>query len=85
MSRYQWLVSFAIDLEVYENFLLRLSQNINNASSLVDEVIDNYHLPPTSDYQRVFEGFKNQIGVIQNMHNDTVFSFHEHKLLRKPH
>ena len=68
-----------------QNFLIRLSQNINNASSLVYEVIDKYHLPPTSDYQRIFEGLKNEIGVIQNMHNDIVFSFNEYKLLREPH
>ena len=81
MSKSHWLVSFVIDLEVYETFLKRLSQNINNAPSLVDKVIDKYHLPPTSDYQRVFEGFKNEIGVNQNMHNDIVFSFHEYNLL----
>ena len=76
--------SFVIDLEVYENFLIRLSQNINNASMLVDEVLAKYSMPPTSDYQRVFEGFKGEIGVIQEMHNDIVFSFNEYKLLREP-
>ena len=84
MSRSRWLVSFVIDLGVYENFLIRLSRNINNASHLVDEVIGKYHQPPTNDYKRVFEGFKGEIGVIQEMHNDIVFSFNEYKLLREP-
>lgn len=84
MSRSRWLVSFVIDLGVYEGFLIRLSQNINNASRLVDEVIKKHRGPPTSDYQRVFEGFKVEIAVIQEMHNDIVFNFHEYKLLREP-
>ena len=51
---------------------------------LVDEVLAKYSMPPTSDYQRVFEGFKGEIGVIQEMHNDIVFSFNEYRLLREP-
>ena len=84
MSRSRWLVSFVIDLGVYENFLTRLSQSIDNASNLVDKVIDKYQSPPTKDYQTVFEGFKNEIGVIQDMHKDIVYSFNEYKLLREP-
>ena len=84
LSKSRWLVSFVIDLGVYENFLIRLSRNINNASHLVDEVIRKYHQPPTNDYKRVFEGFKGEIGIIQEMHNDIVFSFNEYKLLREP-
>ncbi|MCG8033766.1 MAG: envelope fusion protein [Candidatus Thiodiazotropha taylori] len=84
MSRSRWLVSFVIDLGVYENFLVRLSQNINNASQLVDEVAKRHKMPPTNDYHEVFEGYKAEIGVIQEMHNDIVFSFNEYKLLREP-
>ena len=84
MSRSRWLVSFVIDLGVYENFLTRLSQSIDNVSNLVDKVLDKYQSPPTKDYQTVFEGFKNEIAVIQDMHNDIVYSFNEYKLLREP-
>lgn len=73
-----------IDLGVYENFLVRFSHNINNASQLVDEVIKRHHQPPTSDYKIVFEGFKGEIGVVREMHNDIVSSFSEYKLLREP-
>ena len=60
MSRSRCLVSFVIDLRVYENFLKRLSQSIDNASNLVDKFINKYQSPPTKDYQTVFEGFKNE-------------------------
>ncbi|MEW8545669.1 MAG: hypothetical protein AB2693_19280 [Candidatus Thiodiazotropha sp.] len=84
MSRSRWLVSFVIDLGVYENFLMKLSQDISNASCLADEIINRYDDPLENRYKQIFTGLQSEVSVLQSMHNDIVSSFNDYKLLREP-
>jgi hypothetical protein len=79
MSRSKWLVSFVIDLNKYENFLDKLSFDINNAENLTNLIIIKYGVPidtsPYVSYEGIFKGLKNEIGVVRSMHKDVVASF----------
>ena len=84
MSRSKWLVSFVIDLGVYENFLSKLSRDINKALSLADQLVMMYHKPADDKYKGIFIDLRNELSVLERMHVDIVTSFNNYKLLREP-
>ena len=87
MSRSNWLVSFVIDLSIYERFLDKLTQDINKVAIVTNGLLDAADTPRESmfrtDYEVIVGGLREEMLLIHDIHSDVVKSFDDYKLLKK--
>ena len=87
MSRSNWLVSFVINLGIYERFLDKLTQDINKVAIVTNGLLDAADTPRESlfrtDYEVIVRELGEEILLIHDIHSDLVKSFDHYKLLKR--
>ena len=65
LSRSRWLMTLVVDLDSYQNFLQKLSADIERANSLAVIMSQRYTRIGQANYVSIFQGMKNEIKALR--------------------
>ena len=75
LTRSKWLTTFVIDLNPYENFLTKLSNDLDNARTAAHTIDQFYEAPSKQDFRSVIAGLRAEIVTLQKDQINLVESY----------
>ena len=82
LSRSRWLMTLVVDLDSDQNFLQKLSANIERANSPAVIMSQRYTRIGQANYVSIFQGMKNEIKALRQTYDATVTSYSDYNSLR---
>ena len=83
LSRSRWIMTFILDINVYEEFILKLNKEINDAASLGETISRHYDKPKSEGYLSIFQALRGEIKSLQDVNLEIKNSFADLKSLKK--
>ena len=75
LTRSKWLTTFVIDLKPYENFLTKLSNDLDKARTAAHTIDQFYEAPSKQDFRSVIAGLRAEIATLQKDQMNLVESY----------
>ena len=75
LTRSKWLTTFVIDLKPYENFLTKLSNDLDKARTAAHTIDQFYEAPSKQDFMSVIAGLRAEIATLQKDQMSLVESY----------
>ena len=75
ITRSKWLFTFVIDLNPYENFLMRLAMDVENAAIVARNLVQLYDKPRQQGFLNSFIGLQKEIQALQDNWGNVIKSF----------
>ena len=78
-TKSRWLLTFVLDLKPYENFLGKISNDIEQAKRVAYQVFQKYVPPEKQGFLDALKGLKGELEVIKDTHKGLVNNFFNYK------
>lgn len=75
LSRSRWMLTFVLDINVYEGFLKELAIDIGNASKLVDLLSKHYEGSQLAGYRSTFKSMQEELRTLEPMNLEIMNNF----------
>ena len=83
LSRSRWIMTFVLDINVYEQFIHKLHNEINDADKLGETISKHYDKPKLEGYFSVFKALRGEIKTLKDVNMEIKNSFADLKSLKK--
>ncbi|MCG8075993.1 MAG: hypothetical protein JAY75_07100, partial [Candidatus Thiodiazotropha taylori] len=81
LTRSRWLISMVLELSPYNEFLSKLSNDIQRAYALLDSVMEKFDTPRSPEYKLALERLGREINSLKLSHINLEAKFSSYKML----
>ena len=82
LTKSKWLMTIIVDLDSYQNFLNKLSTDIDNASALAEIVTERYTKDKHANYRAIFKSLHNEVRTLKATFDGIVDSYIDFRSVR---
>ena len=82
-TRSKWLVTFLIDLQPFEQFMTKLSNDILWTAGLAQQILRHYDKPGKENFMNTFSNLKHKFKLLMDTHNSLSDIFKDYRTLRR--
>ena len=79
----RWLVTFAINLKPFGDFLEKLTMTLNESSITIGALNLRYNVSKTASFGTIVNGLKTELSDLRTIHSDIIRTFDDIRTLRK--
>ncbi|CAC5399406.1 unnamed protein product [Mytilus coruscus] len=82
-TRSNWLVTFVTDLNPFDNFIKKLSNDIVQTGTLAQEITRRYDNPEKEGFKNTFSNLRNEFRLLTDTHTSILRIFNDYKALHR--
>jgi len=79
----KWLVSTVVDLTPFDNYLLKVSKDIQTARDTVSAILEKYTADQYSIYAKTFQSMSKEVAYLQKLRSNLGASYQDYSLFRR--